>query len=146
VQDATPRRPPRWLALVNPVNRFFLARGLGPGPQRLLTVTGRRSGQPRTTPVAVVEVAGQRYLVAGFEVSDWVHNARAAGRGTLRRGRTIEAVRLRELPVAARAPILAAFVKQVPGGRTFLTVAPNAPTSDFEDAAVRHPVFAVYPA
>jgi deazaflavin-dependent oxidoreductase (nitroreductase family) len=141
VRDTTPRRPPRWLALINPVNRFFLARGLGPAPQRLLTVPGRRSGRPRTTPVAVVEVSGQRYLVAGFAVSDWVRNARAAGQGTLRRGRVTETIRLRELPVAERVPILAAFVEQVPGGRSFLSS-----SSDFVEAADQHPVFAIDPA
>ncbi|HEX4205942.1 MAG TPA: nitroreductase/quinone reductase family protein, partial [Ktedonobacteraceae bacterium] len=40
--------------------------GLKMGPIQLLTVHGRKSGEPRTTPVAVVEQNGKRYLVAPY--------------------------------------------------------------------------------
>ena len=50
---------------------------------------GRNSGKRRTTPVAVIVFQGERYLVAGFDSSNWVKNARVAGRGELRRGRKI---------------------------------------------------------
>ena len=119
------------MKVVNPINRFLLRRGVGPAPQRLLSVAGRRSGRPRTTPVALVTVRGERYVVAGFDGSDWVRNARAAGRGELRRGRAVERVLLAELPVGERGPILAAFARQVRGGTAFLTVpadaSPDAP-------------------
>jgi deazaflavin-dependent oxidoreductase (nitroreductase family) len=135
------RRAPRWLKWVNPVNTFLLRRGVGPAPQHLLTVVGRKSGAPRTTPVAVIVVEGQRYLVAGFDGSDWVKNARAAGQGELRRGRAIEQVRFVEVPAEDRAPILQRFAQKVRGGQSFLTVAADAPHAAFVAAAVRHPVF-----
>ncbi|GIH11095.1 hypothetical protein Rhe02_91620 [Rhizocola hellebori] len=135
------RRAPSWLKWVNPINRFLLGRGIGPAPQHLLTTIGRRSGKPRTTPVAVLTVDGERYLVAGYDGSDWVKNARAAGNATLRRGRKLEDVALVEVPIAQRAAILRHFAQSVRGGQSFLTVAPDAPTLAFEDAAPRHPIF-----
>jgi len=134
------RRAPSWLKWVNPVNRFLLERGIGPAPQHLLTVVGRKSGLARTTPVAVVVFEGQRYLVAGFDGSDWVKNARAARRGQLRRGRSTQPVGLEEVPLDQRAPILQLFAKTVRGGQSFLTVAADAPLEEFIAAAQRHPI------
>jgi hypothetical protein len=53
----------------------------------------------------------------------WVQNVRAAGEGTLARGRSAERVALTELPVAEREPILRAFFRQVPGGVRFFASA-----------------------
>jgi deazaflavin-dependent oxidoreductase (nitroreductase family) len=133
------------LRLVNPINRFMLRRGFGPSPQHLLLVAGRKSGTTRTTPVAVVSVDGQRYVVAGYDGSDWVKNARAAGRGELLRGRDVEQVALTEVPLGERGRIIKAFAQQVRGGTAFLTVAPDAPIESFSAAAARHPVFRVSP-
>jgi deazaflavin-dependent oxidoreductase (nitroreductase family) len=140
------RRAPRWLKLVNPINRFLLSRGIGPAPQHLLRIAGRRTGRPRTTPVAVVTVDGDRYVVAGFDGSDWVANARVAGTGQLRRGRDAEDVALTEVPIAQRGPILRAFAANVRGGQPFVGVAPHAPADAFAEAGARHPVFRLDPA
>ena len=129
----TPQKPPRWLKLVNPINRALLARGIGPAPQHLLSIPGRRTGKLRTTPVAVVTIEDRRYVVAGFDGSDWVKNARVAGGGQLRRGRRVERVRLSEVPVDEEARILSEFARQVRGGQRFLTKG-------------RQPVFLVGPA
>lgn len=137
------RRAPGWLKLLNPINRFMLRRGIGPAPQHLLSIAGRKTGRARTTPVAVVSVGGERYVVAGFDGSDWVKNARAAGRGALQRGRDIKQVTLDEVPVGERGPILEVFARHVRGGRAFLTVPTDAAPRAFADAAVRHPVFHV---
>ena len=58
----------------------LLRTGVRMGPMTLLTVRGRKSGQPRTTPVAIVEHEGQRWLISPYGQSDWVRNLRAAGR------------------------------------------------------------------
>jgi deazaflavin-dependent oxidoreductase (nitroreductase family) len=139
------RRAPSWLQVLNPINRFLLGRGIGPAPQHLLSVAGRRTGKVRTTPVALTTVRGERYVVAGFDGSDWVKNARAAGRGALRRGPAVEQVFLEELPVGERGPILEAFVRQVRGGTAFLTVPADASPDAFAAAGVRHPVFRITP-
>ena len=126
------RRAPRWLRLVNPLNRVLLRRGIGPAPQYLLTVAGRRTGRPRTTPIAVLALNGHRYAVSGFDGADWVKNVRAAGHADLRRGRSVERIALTEIPAAQREPILREFVARVRGGSGFVT-----------GAADRHPVFRI---
>lgn len=80
------RRPPRALKLLNRLMRPLLTRGHGPTPQRLLVLTGRRSGAARTTPVAIVTQDNSRYVVAGYATADWVGNARDNPYGTLQRG------------------------------------------------------------
>jgi deazaflavin-dependent oxidoreductase (nitroreductase family) len=134
-------RAPRWLKWVNPINRFLLKRGIGPPPQHLLTTIGRNSGRLRSTPVAVLTFEGGRYLVAGFSGSDWVKNARAAGRGYLQRGRNRESVALVEVPLEQRAAILQLFAQRVRGGQSFLTVPAKAPLAAFAAAAPQHPIF-----
>lgn len=44
-------RPPRWLQLMNKVVIAVQKLGVPTGPSMVLTVPGRRSGQPRSTPV-----------------------------------------------------------------------------------------------
>jgi deazaflavin-dependent oxidoreductase (nitroreductase family) len=110
-----------------------------------LSITGRRTGRVRTTPVALVTLNGNRYVVAGFAGSDWVGNARAAGRAQLRRGRAVEHVTLTELPVGDRGPVLRAFAREVRGGRPFLGVSARASDAEFRASAGAHPVFRVDP-
>ena len=110
---------PRWL---KPMNRVIVAlqrRGLALGTMRVLSVPGRKSGELRTTPVSPLVVDGQRYVVGGSAQADWVKNARAAGWGVLAHGRKEKRVRLVELPVEERAPILREFPKKVRGGIQF---------------------------
>jgi F420H(2)-dependent quinone reductase len=54
----------------------LLTRGIGPAPQHLLSIRGRRTGKLRVTPVAVIAYRGGRNIVAGYASSDWAHNAR----------------------------------------------------------------------
>jgi hypothetical protein len=52
-----PTMPPRWVfSFFNPLARFALRVGVPLGFNGLITVRGRNSGQPRTTPVAIIEV------------------------------------------------------------------------------------------
>jgi deazaflavin-dependent oxidoreductase (nitroreductase family) len=118
--------------------------GLKIGPIRLLTVRGRKSGELRTTPVAVVEQHGKRYLVAAYGVVNWVRNLRAAGEATLTLGRHKEAIRAMELSPEEAAPIL----KNTLGGggsftRDYFDLTPDSSLQDFEREAVRHPVFLI---
>jgi hypothetical protein len=95
-----------------------------------------------STPVSVLHVNGQRYVVTGFE-TQWVKNARKAGRGMLARGRKKEQVILVELPVEERPPILREFPRQVPHGVPFfekLLGLPGDPET-LAGAAPRCPVF-----
>ena len=75
-----------------------------------LSVPGRRSGEWRTTPVAVLDHDGDRYLVAVFGTTDWALDLRASGRGRLSRRRRVEEIGAVEVPVAERQPILDAYL------------------------------------
>jgi deazaflavin-dependent oxidoreductase (nitroreductase family) len=101
--------------VANVVMRLLLPLGLAPRTTMLLTVPGRRSGTPRSTPVTLVEEDGQRWLVAPYGAVGWVHNARAAGQLELSRGRHSETVRVKELAPEAAAPVLKAYVAPSPG-------------------------------
>jgi deazaflavin-dependent oxidoreductase (nitroreductase family) len=127
----------------NRVVRLLLTLGLMPGPTYLLTVPGRRTGRPLSTPVTLVEEGGQRWLVAPYGEVPWVRNARAAGRVTLRRGRRAETVSLRALGAAEAAPVLQRYVTRVPITRPYFDVTPDSPLTAFEAEAARHPVFAL---
>ena len=72
----------------------------------LLTTRGRKTGQLRTNPVTVVERDGRRWLVAPYGPVSWVHNARAAGRVTLRRRRETRDYAVREVPPEEAGPVL----------------------------------------
>jgi deazaflavin-dependent oxidoreductase (nitroreductase family) len=118
-------RPPRLLLVLNRLNIVLLRCGIGPRAQHLLTVAGRKTGRPRTTPVAVLTFAGKRYLVAGYPSADWVHNVRAAGEATLTRGRRREHVMLTDAPPDDRAPVLREFGRRMRGGRSLLARGDN---------------------
>ena len=128
----------------------LLRAGVPMGPMILLTVRGRTTGQPRTTPVDLLERNDRRWLVAthGGASSNWVRNLRAAGEGILTRGRRRQAVTAVELsPEAAGSvlkevlgPRLASPVRGLVLRRT-LDVAADSSLDDFIEEARRHPVF-----
>jgi hypothetical protein len=87
---------------------------------------------------------GERYLVSmlGREVA-WVRNVRAAaGHAVLRHGRA-EQVRLEELAIERRAPVLKAYLQRAPGARPHIAVDKDAPLEEFETIAEQIPVFRV---
>jgi deazaflavin-dependent oxidoreductase (nitroreductase family) len=112
-------RPPRYL---KPMNKFMMAvqkLGIPTGPAMVLTVPGRKSGQPRSTPMTPFEHDGGLYAVAGYPGSDWAANARAAGAGSLSRGRNSRRVKIVELSPEEAAPVLRSFAIEVPVGVGF---------------------------
>jgi len=112
---------PRWLKFANRVIVFLQRLGLAIGTMHVLTVMGRKSGKPHSTPVQIVTIAGQTYIVAGLEKADWVRNARAAGWGYFAHGRKRRRVGLVEVPVEQCGAILREFPRQVPHGVAFFT-------------------------
>ncbi|OBK14791.1 nitroreductase family deazaflavin-dependent oxidoreductase [Mycobacterium asiaticum] len=139
-------RPPWWL---KPANKLFIQMsrlGLKFGGESpvVLTVPGRKSGKPRSTPITPMNFEGERYVVGGFPGADWVRNVRAAGEVTLRRGRTAEAVRMVELSPEDAKPVLRAFPDEVPTGVSFMKRAgliTEGRPEEFEALAGRCAVF-----
>lgn len=112
--------PPRWL---KPMNKLMIAMqrlGVPTGPPMVLTVPGRKTGRPRSTPMTPFTLDGQLYAVAGFPGADWARNARAAGAGTLRKGRKTRPVRITELTADQARPVLRKYPIEVPVGVGFL--------------------------
>jgi hypothetical protein len=133
---------PWWLKPANRMVILLNRLGLSLGTMHILSIPGRKTGKMRSTPVSVLRVNGQRYILTGLETG-WVKNARAAGWGLLSYGRKKERVTLIELPIEERSPILREFPLQVPGGVQFferLLDLPNDPEA-FAQAVPRCPVF-----
>ena len=127
--------------LLNALVRAAVWAGLAPARFALLTVPGRRSGRPRSTPVIVLQRGGDRWLVAPYGERAWVKNARAAGQVALSRGRRRLTVPLEEVGAEEAGPVLKDYLAQTPITRSFFDVAPDAPLAEFVREAPRHPVF-----
>ncbi len=116
-------------------------KGTGNYPMYLLTVRGRKSGQPRTVPIAVWEHHGKRYVGSVFGIVDWVRNLRAAGEAILTRGRRSETVNVRELPPKEAALVLREDIKNGNPFARYYGVTADASLEEFERAVLTHPVF-----
>lgn len=128
----------------NGIMSALLHRGVKVGSNALLTVPGRTSGEPRTTPVTLLERGGRRYLQSPFGEVNWVRNLRAAGRGTLRRGKDEEAITVVEVGPAEAARVYKAVLGSAPALiRGYFDVTPDSPLEEFEREAPRHPMFRV---
>lgn len=112
-------RPPRYLKSMNKLMMAVQKLGIPTGPAMVLTVPGRKSGQPRSTPMTPFDFQGGLYVVAGYPGADWAANARAAGTGTLARGRRSRRVKIVELSAEDARPVLRAFPTEVPVGVAF---------------------------
>jgi deazaflavin-dependent oxidoreductase (nitroreductase family) len=115
--------------------------GAGKYPMYLLTVCGRKSGLPRTVPIAIWEHNGKRYVGSVYGIVDWVRNLRAAGEAVLTRGRRSETVNVTELPKSEAALVLREDIK---GGNPFANyygVTADSSLEEFERAVINHPVF-----
>lgn len=142
-------RPPSWLKPMNKVMMAVQRLGIPTGPAMVLTVPGRKSGKLRSTPMTPFDHEGGLYTVAGYPGADWTANARAAGAGTLTRGRRSRKVRIVELTPDQSRPVLRAFAVKVPVGvgfakRSGLVV--DGTPDEFESLAGRLAVFRFDPA
>jgi deazaflavin-dependent oxidoreductase (nitroreductase family) len=140
----TDLKPPAWL---KPMNKAVMAMqnlGIVTGPVRVLTVAGRKSGEPRSTPATPFTFHGSLYVVGGYPRADWVLNARAAGAGTVTRGRKSDRVTFVELSAEEARPVLRAFPDKVPRGVGFFKRAglvQHGTADEFEALAGQSAVF-----
>jgi deazaflavin-dependent oxidoreductase (nitroreductase family) len=107
----------------------------------VLTVPGRRTGRPRSTPVLLIRRGGAHYLVAAYGQTGWVRNARAAGAVTLARGRRRRTVAVEELPAEDAGPVLRAYARRIPLVRPYFDASTRAPDAAWAVEAAAHPVF-----
>ena len=137
-------RPSLFLRMGNKIVTFLLRAGVNMGNTTLLTVRGRKSGQPRTTPVTQVERDGERWLIAPYGSVNWVRNLRAVGEATLTRGRRTKHISVVELSAQEAAPILKHTLAIAPSFLlAYFDVMVGSSLADVESEAPRHPVFLV---
>jgi deazaflavin-dependent oxidoreductase (nitroreductase family) len=138
---------PDWFnkRIFNPIVAALTRMGLSVAGSRVLEVPGRKSGEPRRTPVNLMTFEGQRYLVAPRGHTQWVRNMRASGGGRLFVGRRAEEFSAIELADSEKPPLLRAYLKKWKWevGQFFGGVGPDAPEEDLRRIAPDHPVFRI---
>jgi F420H(2)-dependent quinone reductase len=136
---------PNWLSKpLNAGSGWIFALGILPPFLLSLETKGRVSGRSFRIPLVAAEVGGELYLVSMLgENADWVKNARAAGGEAVLHHGTAQRIRLEDVPVAQRPPILKEYLRRAPGARPHFDIAWTAPAREFEPIAARYPVFRI---
>jgi deazaflavin-dependent oxidoreductase (nitroreductase family) len=119
--------------------------GVSVAGSRVLEVRGRKSGEPRRTPVNLLTVEGTRYLVAPRGQTQWVRNLRARGEGRLLLGRGAEGFSAVEVPDDDKVPLLRAYLERWKWevGAFFDGIGPDAADAELRRIAPDHPIFRI---
>ncbi|WUD76499.1 nitroreductase/quinone reductase family protein [Streptomyces sp. NBC_00510] len=138
---------PGWFT-VNVFNRavaWLTRRGLSVWGSRVLAVRGRKSGEWRRTPVNLLVVNGERYLVAPRGHVQWTHNMRAAGGGRLLLGKNVEEFSATEVGDDVKPEVLRAYLKRWKAevGVFFGGVGADSTDEELRAIAHKHPVFRI---
>ena len=140
-------RRPDWFTrnVFNRAVAWLTRLGISVTGSRVLEVSGRKSGEPRRTPVNLLTFDGNRYLVAPRGHTQWVRNLRVAGRGNLLLGRRTEPFSALEVPDVEKEPILREYLRRWKWevGQFFGGVGPDAPADELARIAPDHPVFRI---
>jgi deazaflavin-dependent oxidoreductase (nitroreductase family) len=140
---------PGWFTahVFNPAVAMLTRLGISVAGSRVLEVRGRRSGEPRRTPVNLLSFDGERYLVAPRGHTQWVKNMRASGEGRLLVGRRSEPFTASELPDDEKTPLLRAYLERWKWevGAFFGGVGPDSPDAELRRIAPDHPIFRISP-
>ena len=142
--------PPRGINLFNAVAKPLLAAGVPMAFNGLITVPGRKTGIPRTTALAIVNVDGRRWVWSPWGEVNWVQNVRAAGRATVTFRRQEDEVRAVELDPEQRIAFfrdtLNPIARGMRGGMWFIRAFDGVDLRDPVAAAKDRPVFELRPA
>ncbi|HEY8641168.1 MAG TPA: nitroreductase family deazaflavin-dependent oxidoreductase [Candidatus Dormibacteraeota bacterium] len=144
-------RVPTFVGVFNPIAQKLLGIGVPLGPNALITVRGRQSGLPRTTPVALVEIQGRRWVIGTFGDVNWVRNLRAAREATITVGKRRESVSAAELSQQEGAEffaqVLGPYIRSLRLGRFLIgsVLGAGEILDDPGPAASRRPVFELHP-
>ena len=139
---------PFFIPLMNPMIKSLLRLGLPMGAMTLITVKGRKSGRPHTTPVGLFEVDGRRFVYGTFGNVNWVKNIRTSGEAVVGRGLSRKTFVTRELGSAESAEVLKRVLTPYLSSRlgsAFLrmgySLTLNSSMEDYATEASRHPGF-----
>ena len=138
---------PGWFTahVFNPLVAAVTRLGISVAGSRVLEVSGRTSGQLRRTPVNLLTLDGERYLVAPRGNTQWSRNLRASGSGRLLVGRRGEAFTATELTDDEKPPILRAYLRRWKWevGAFFEGVSGDSSEDDVRGIAPKHPIFRI---
>jgi deazaflavin-dependent oxidoreductase (nitroreductase family) len=138
---------PDWFTknVFNPMVAAFTRLGLSLWGSRILEVPGRKTGEPRRTPVNLMTFEDGRYLVAPRGHTQWVRNLRASGSGKLHVGRRTEDFTALELEDTEKPDLLRTYLRKWKweSGQFFGGVGPDAPEDEIRRIAPDHPVFRI---
>jgi len=125
----------------------LLKLGVPMGPDVLITVSGRKTGLPRTTPVTICEYGGRRGFISPFGETNWARNHRAAGVATISFGGRRETVKTVELNKEQAAgfvrDVILPIARQSRLGNWFVRNVDGLDIDHPEDAVVGRPVFEI---
>jgi deazaflavin-dependent oxidoreductase (nitroreductase family) len=142
-------RAPVQVRLFSPILKALLAARVPLGYNRLVTIRGRKSGLPRTTAIAVIDVGARRWMWAPWGEVHWVRNLREAGRATIKESGREEEVRATELDpderIAFFRDVLAPLARSLPFGVTFIRIVDGVDVTDPVKAADGRRVFELHP-
>ena len=128
----------------NAFMRSMLALGISLNGTTLITVPGRKTGRPQSTPITMVEFEGQRYVQSPFGSVNWVRNLRAAGKATLSWGGRHETVIATELSPEQAAPVIKSMLAHAPKMiQAYFDVTAESSLEEVIRDAPNHAVFAV---
>ena len=147
---AAPRyQRPGWFTarVFNPGVAGLTRLGVSVAGSRILEVRGRKTGEPRRTPVNPLTIDGTRYIVAPRGHTHWVRNLRAQGEGRLLLGRRAERFQASELTDDQKPPILRAYLERWKWevGAFFDGVGPESSEDELRRIAPDHPIFRITP-
>jgi deazaflavin-dependent oxidoreductase (nitroreductase family) len=147
--DSTTARAPWWVTFFGPIAKFLLAARVPLGFNGLITIRGRTSGQPRTTPIAIIDVSGRRWVWSPWGDVHWVRNLRVAGRATINVRGHKEEVRATELDPTQRIgffrDVLRPVAHGMPFGVRFIRIVDGVDVDQPSEEAEGRPVFELHP-
>ncbi len=142
MSQASFQKPSAIERLFNRVFGLLVGLGLGLSHNYLLQVHGRKTGRLYSTPVNLLSVDGERYLVAPRGEAHWVRNVRASGEVWLKKGFRREHFLVKELSAPEKPVLLREYLERY---RTtvqqFFTVPVGSDEEAFQGISERYPVF-----
>ncbi|MBO0683744.1 MAG: nitroreductase family deazaflavin-dependent oxidoreductase [Candidatus Dormibacteraeota bacterium] len=144
------RRPSRVRRTVNRLVAWLAGAGLTPANTVRLEVPGRVSGRRRAFALTTASWRGEQYLVSLAGESEWVRNLRAAPTSAVIRHGRRRSVRVEEVPVDARGPVLRAYLAKraltkspAAAARDYFGVGRQPLSPDLQRIAGHYPVFRI---
>lgn len=149
VMTGSAARAPRQVSLFSAILKPLIAAGVPLGYNGLITIRGRKSGLPRTTPVAIIHVSDRRWVWAPWGDVNWVQNLRAAGRATITVRRHEQEVTASELDPSQRVEffrdVLGPVARNMRFGTWFIRTVDGVDLDHPAEEAAGRRVFELHP-